>query len=318
MNSSSPSELKWIRSILVVTGVMNLLWGIAIIFFPRILLDWIQLSVNNDGFLWRSSGFMSLAMGFAYLLASKNANKYWAIVLIGLFLKILMPINFWLAYRSGEMDFSIFELAAALHLIWVLPFAAILYRIYLQSYIEDKEIIELTGKDIETALQIYSTNKGRTIYEASESSPVLLVFLRHFGCTFCREALSYITANKEQIESNGAKIILAHMVSTDEAIQALEAYQLSDIEQVSDQESFLYKSFNLKRGRFNQLFGWQVWMRGIYLGWIKKHGIGAIQGDQYQMPGVFLIDKGKVVKKYIHELASDVPPYLELATINSD
>lgn len=317
MISNSPSELKWIRSILVVTGVINLLWGILVIFFNGLLLDFINLTVNDDQFLWRSSGIMSFAMGFAYLLASRNANKYWIIVLIGLFTKILMPINFWLSYQSGEMELSLFELASALHLIWVLPFIAILYRIYLQRYIEDKEIIELTGDDYESSLHIYSTSYQRTIFEASEESPILLVFLRHFGCTFCREALAYIAEHKNEIEADGAKIVLVHMVSQSEAKDALEKYGLSEMEHVSDEESFLYKSFKLRRGRFSQLFGLKVWLRGLYIGLVKKHGIGPIQGDEYQMPGVFLIDNGQIVKEFLHKSASDVPPYLELATIKS-
>jgi len=45
-------------------------------------------------------------------------------------------------------------------------------------------------QDLVQTLDTAVTQSGERLVELSEMSPVLLVFLRHAGCTFCREALA--------------------------------------------------------------------------------------------------------------------------------
>ena len=49
-------------------------------------------------------------------------------------------------------------------------------------------------------LDVMCTNKGNTLGQMSEKNPILLVFLRHFGCTFCREAIDELSKKKANIE----------------------------------------------------------------------------------------------------------------------
>ena len=58
-------------------------------------------------------------------------------------------------------------------------------------------------------------NTGETLFDYSLRQPVLLVFLRHFGCTFCREALSDISKKRSEIEEQGSRIVFVHMTSGD-------------------------------------------------------------------------------------------------------
>ena len=53
---------------------------------------------------------------------------------------------------------------------------------------------------------------------------------------------------------------------------------------------------------------------GVVAGIVKGHGVGTLGGDGFQMPGVFLIDKGKVQAEYRHESAADVPDYRGIAS----
>jgi hypothetical protein len=43
--------------------------------------------------------------------------------------------------------------------------------------------------EMAAVLREYRTETGRTLLELVDESPVLLIFLRHFGCSFCRQTL---------------------------------------------------------------------------------------------------------------------------------
>jgi len=306
-------NITWIKAILIFAGLFNIGWGIISIFFQPFFFNLIDLPGPHEASIWRSSGILATSMGIGYLIASSNAFRYWPVVFIGLLTKLLMPLSIYIGYLHGDLPTDAFRMAVTNHLIWWIPFAAILYRIYQQPYVEDRDLIDFASDDMEMSMEMYQTSRQRTILEASEQSPVMMVFLRHFGCTFCREALYDISNKIKEIESKGTNVILVHMVSEEEATHELGNYGLQHLEHVSDPESLLYKGFRLKRGTFLELFGPKTLIRGFSAGVLHKHGLGSAMGDVYQMPGIFLIHKGAVIKQYQHSTASDKPPYVEIA-----
>ncbi len=161
-------------------------------------------------------------------------------------------------------------------------------------------------------LQYMRTNRGRTVADVSLQQPVLLVFLRHFGCTFCREALDDLASVQHEISATGTKLILVHMADDETAEAYFERYKLNAQEHVADPNCRFYKSFGLTKGSPRQLFGLQSWIRGFEAGVIQGHGIGPQLGDGFQMPGVFAINQSTVKASFIHKLASDRPVYLDL------
>lgn len=164
-------------------------------------------------------------------------------------------------------------------------------------------------------IQEMKTNDGTNILDLSFRQPVMLVFLRHFGCTFCREALADIAAQKQELESKGARIVFVHMSEDKVAEEFFTKFGLPGIPHISDRECRFYKAFGLGKGTFTQLFGLSTWIRGFDAGFIRGHGIefGAHLGDSFQMPGVFILQDGTIKESYIHKLASDRPDYEELA-----
>lgn len=157
------------------------------------------------------------------------------------------------------------------------------------------------------------TNKGISIFEYSHDSRVMLVFLRHFGCTFCREMLSDISSLKKDIEAQGVTIVLVHMVEDKEAEEVLKEYNLQDVARISNPEMDLYEAWGLEKGTVSQLFGMKVWWRGLTAGVIKGHGIGWLKGNGFQMPGVFLVENEKVIEQFIHKSAADRPNYWNMS-----
>src|SRR3984885_15917073 len=94
--------------------------------------------------------------------------------------------------------------------------------------------------EIAAVLGEYRTETGRTLLELVEESPVLLIFLRHFGCSFCRQTLDDVSRIRTQIEGQGVRPVFVHLGSPERAKPYFDYYQLSDIERVSDPEASLY------------------------------------------------------------------------------
>lgn len=169
-----------------------------------------------------------------------------------------------------------------------------------------------TTIDTESNLREMKTNTGENLYELSQNQLILLVFLRHFGCTFCREALADLSESRARIEAMGARLIFVHMSDTETANRYFEKYQLQGAVHVSDPDCTFYSAFGLTKGTFNQLFGLQTWVRGFQVGLVEGHGMGKQLGDGFQMPGIFVVQDGEIRNRFIHKLASERPDYLEL------
>jgi peroxiredoxin len=157
------------------------------------------------------------------------------------------------------------------------------------------------------------TNEGSNILHLSSERTVLLIFLRHFGCTFCREALSDIAKAKASIEAYGTKIVFVHMTDDKVAERYFNRYELNGAIHVSDPACQYYAAFGLVKGNFNQLFGLQSWIRGFQAGIGERHGLSYKQlGDGFQMPGIFVIQQGEIKEAFIHKLSHDRPDYQQL------
>lgn len=161
-------------------------------------------------------------------------------------------------------------------------------------------------------------NSGSSLAQLSDEQPVLLLFLRQFGCSFCREAISDISKRRRRLEAQGVRIVLVHMAQEIETAEKFfRKYKLYPIDHIQDPEKRFYQAFGLGRGTPVQLFGLMNWIRGFQAGVIEGHGF-AFQdeglGDGFQMPGVFVLHKGQVKHSYIHRHAWDRPDYEEIVS----
>lgn len=162
-------------------------------------------------------------------------------------------------------------------------------------------------------LERMKTHKGDSVLQLSREKPVLLVFLRHFGCIFCREALQDLSKLKNEILEKGGDLVFVHMADRKTAENYFEKYKLDDPKWVQDATCEFYKEFGLLKGTFNQLFGFKNWVRGFDAAIVKGNGFGWKQlGDGFQMPGVFLVEDGEINYSFVHNSAADRPDYLSI------
>jgi peroxiredoxin len=168
--------------------------------------------------------------------------------------------------------------------------------------------------EMAAVLETYQTESGRTLLGLVDESPVLLIFLRHFGCSFCRQTLDDVSRIREQIEGRGVRPVFVHLGTPERAKPYFDYYHLSDVERVSDPEASLYASplFQVRRKSvFTQFLIPAVWKAWL-LGAVGKHGIGMIQEDANQMPAVFYLRERAIVREYRYKTIADRPDYLKL------
>ncbi len=158
------------------------------------------------------------------------------------------------------------------------------------------------------------TSTGETLSQLSEKSPVLLVMLRHEGCSFCRNAMSDIARLHERIEAVGTRIVLGHMWREKDFAAFAARYGLSSLTSVADPGRTLYKGLGLKRGTLLQLLSPKV-LWAAFRTSLRGHPPGWIKGDIFQLPGAFLIHHGKVVRSHTYRDAFNRPDYVSLATL---
>lgn len=307
---STASAPAWMSLTLRLAAVYNVLWGAITVLYPGWLFDLTGLEPPSYPFIWQCVGMIVGVFGVGYWVAANDPLRHWPIVLVGLLGKIFGPIGYLDGLVRGNVPVEFGVTLPTNDLVWWVPFTLILWAAFRNA--GDRGGAERIPS-LDDAMANTSAASGASLAQFSAGRDCLVVFLRHAGCTFCREALADLSSKRASIEDAGARIVLVHMdPNTDAAAKHFERYGLGDAEQISDPTRALYRAFELERGRFGQLFGLRVWLRG-FAATMRGHMVGKLVGDGFQMPGVFLVRDAGIVRAFRHETAADRPDYEGLA-----
>jgi hypothetical protein len=125
-----------------------------------------------------------------------------------------------------------------------------------------------------------------------------------------------LSTARTAITKNGTTLALVHMGTAASFAAFAATYGMEDVPAVSDPTRQLYHGLGLRRGNLRQLLGLSVWCRGL-TSFLSGHRPGPMEGDGTQMPGVFLIHHGRVVRRFSHTTAAVRPDYAALAQLPS-
>ena len=173
-----------------------------------------------------------------------------------------------------------------------------------------------TSSTEETARMLASihTESGATLLELAQASPVLLVFLRHFGCSFCRQAISDVAELRDELDRRGVRPVFVHLGTPERAKPFFDYYGIGDVERISDPEAAIYQHPEFRLSRMHPLLN--LLLPKVWVGWLKgaifRHGIGKIEEDGHQMPGIFFLKGAKIVRQFRYRTIADEPDYLKL------
>lgn len=300
---------RWMFWVLTAAALYNLAWGTVVVVAPTALFRWGGLEPPNYPSIVQCLGMVIGVYGIAYGLAAHDPVIHWPVILVGLLGKVFGPIGFvWTAWH-GELPWSAGVMLLANDLAWWIPFTVILLHA-LKVHHEMASTNETV--DFPAALQSAFTDRGISLWTMSHERPTFVLFIRHSGCTFCREALADLQKQVETMRSRGWQLVVIHMSSPADGRALLDHYGLTDVAAISDPERRLFRAFELKSGSLWQLIGLPSLWRAMVEGTVWRHGFGKIVGDPRQLAGAFVIDKGRVVQAYRHRTSADRPDYLHL------
>lgn len=297
----------WMRRVLLAAGFYHLLFAVWANCWPHLWFDWIGMEQPNHPILWQAVGFLMGFMGLGLVLAAKDPVKHWVMVLVGFTKFTLGIIAFGVGLFQGDIPLRSIWMVMVADVIWWAPFAGILWA----SLRAHAGVPPMRSEplSIAEAAASYSLSNGKTLAQASESKLLVLVFLRHFGCTFTRQILRGLENIQKEAHAHGAELVLVHMLQNGKETRYLG--ERSGVARIADPRCELYRAFGLGKGGFIELFGPHVWWRGA-LAIFKGCGVGHLAGDGLQMPGAFLFRGGQIISSQPARSAADLPDLSEL------
>ncbi len=167
---------------------------------------------------------------------------------------------------------------------------------------------------LDHALAAIHTESGTTLLALAEASPILLIFLRHFGCAFCRQAISDVADLRDELAAHRVRPVFVHLGTPDRAKPFFDFYHLETVERISNPTGELYRQlpFDLSRQPlFTQFLTPKVWIAWLS-GTLFRHGVGKVQEDSQQMPGIFFLREGNIVRTFRYKTIADQPNYRRL------
>ena len=309
--TTSPSIPRWMKHTLIAAGIYNLVWGGFAVLFPNAIFHWLAMPTPNYPQFWQCIGMIVGVYGLGYLIAAFDPVRHWPIVLVGLLGKVLGPLGMVEALWTDSLPWAFALNCVTNDLIWWVPFALILKHAW-SCELADPKAHDIPDEAV--LLREIKTTTGQSLAEISRGQIVLVVFLRHSGCTFCREALADLSSRRAELEKRGVKLALVHMTTAGSFAAFAGGYGLGDVPAIADPEKRLYRAIGLKRGTLLQLLGWSVWVRGAGA-FFSGHRVGKLEGDGMQMPGTFIIRDGVVVRRFMNKTAADRPDYVEFCEL---
>ena len=160
-------------------------------------------------------------------------------------------------------------------------------------------------------LSRFRTHRGKNLLQLSNRQPVLLVFLRQFP--FCQEALADIQRKKVMIEGEGTRLVFVHPGEEEQAQAFFQKAGLQEEHRISDPNGIMYNAFGLEKAAFPGKTGGRFWIQRL-ASLLPVPAANTLMGSGAQMPGIFLINEGEIVKSYRRGQATERPDFVSLAS----
>jgi hypothetical protein len=151
-----------------------------------------------------------------------------------------------------------------------------------------------------------------TLRDQLDDELTLLVFLRHFGCMFCRETVSDLRSAAEN-DPDFPRVLFFFQGSATEGRAFLRRYW-PEARAVADPDMKLYDLFGIRRASLLEALGPSVLAARSRA---RKKGFenGPRSGDIWRMPGCFVVRGERVIWEHQPAHAADHPDFGRLPTL---
>ena len=141
--------------------------------------------------------------------------------------------------------------------------------------------------------------------------PTLIVFLRFFGCLFCRETVADLRQLSEKQERFPAVLFVSQAGATEARAFVRRYWPQARV--VADPEATLYAAFGVGRSIL------KAFAPGVFSARrravAKGHESGRIDGDAFRLPGVFLVRENQIVWRHEFKHAADHPDFARVTEL---
>jgi hypothetical protein len=138
--------------------------------------------------------------------------------------------------------------------------------------------------------------------------PVLLIFLRFFGCIFCRETISDLRALSEE-QPDFPKVVFVSEAGKIEAQAFVRRYWPAAVT-ICDPEGALYAAFGVGKSVLKN-FSPRVFL-AVRRASSKGNEQGPTDGNVFRLPGAFLLHGGDVIWSHDFRHSGERPDFEHL------
>jgi peroxiredoxin len=138
-----------------------------------------------------------------------------------------------------------------------------------------------------------------------QDRPAVIVWLRHFGCLFCREQAREFRAARRRIEAAGARLVFIGNGGV-QHLQEFEREEAPDVTVLTDPGVRTYSAIGARSGAFSTV-GPRTWVAGLRA---LRRGArqSAVRGRPFQQGGVLVVlPGGTVAFTHLSASAGDHP-----------
>lgn len=293
MNSSLENRL---RTALLSLIAYYELFAILLIVLPPSSFPLIGLEPTAAAWPLRLAAIMVGAMGMGLFFPLQAPQRHWSLTVLIAFGQLVMPICTLCLIQFGDLPAEVGLPMALVDLFFLAPAVlALKWTIDLYAQRQKSGGNLNAPSEIAPLLAAIPDGSDRSIGELSENGPVLVLFLRHLGCTFCRATLTNLSQNLSSLRPHYQAVIVVTMSHLDEMLPLRARYHLPEVLLLSDPERIFYRALSIPVGSFSETLGWRVLRRGIFSGLLFQHGIGTVHSDPFQLPGSAAIHRQKIL-----------------------
>jgi len=152
-------------------------------------------------------------------------------------------------------------------------------------------------ESLDDAMVVDETGAAVRLADTWRDRPVVLAFVRHFGCPLCHEFAVALQQSAEAIREAGADVIVVGHGQPEGAARFRTQFELA-IPVLVDRHRHIFELLGFRRnlgGTANpltMLLAFRAWRRGARQGWAA--------GDPWQLGGVLIVQPGGEIS-YRHE-----------------
>jgi hypothetical protein len=128
--------------------------------------------------------------------------------------------------------------------------------------------------------------------------------------------LQILGDNRNRIEATGTQLAFVHPSPESEAERYFVKYRLADLPRISDPAGDSYRAFKLERMRARDFVKPKAVWRAFQAAVLKGQGLGSISGDEFQLPGAFVVHKGQIEKSYFYKQPWEHPDFVAMVQPN--